>query len=755
MSVRAIVRMAGVSMAAFIMNSEARPTFDPSQLSRLDAAIEAAIERGDAPGAVLHVECRGEIYTKAFGRRALDPEKEPMTLDTIFDLASLTKVVATTPLIMRLVERGRVSLDAPVQTYLPEFAGHGKEAITVRQLLTHSSGLAPGIPPASFLPASSDEVIEWICQCQPQAAPGTEVIYSDLNFHLLGEIVLRVSGEPLDALARREIWEPLGMTETGWLPDPALVSRIAPTEREGENVLRGIVHDPTSRRVGGRTAHAGLFGTAADLARFARIMIQGGEPLLRPETVAAMAVTQSPPGLSPARGLGWEIQPPFDRTVDAPPPGTHLAFGHTGWTGTSIWIDPPRKLFVILLTNRNHPSGGNVKPLRRTVASIATEATRPFWAVKSGIDVLVEENFAPLAGLKIGLITNHTGRSREGISTIDLLANAPGVKLVSIFSPEHGIRGDLDQEKIVDGKDTRTGLPVHSLYGETRQPLPEQLAGLDALVFDIQDAGCRFYTYVSTMGLAMEAAAKQGLRFFVLDRVNPVGGVVMDGPVQTSEVRFTSFHPVPIRHGLTVGEMAQLFVQERQLKLDLTVVPLQNWSRELTFDETGLKWVNPSPNLRNLTQATLYPGIGFLEFLNVSVGRGTEKPFEHVGAPWLDGQALTAALRAENLPGIAFSADTFTPESSVYAGEVCHGVKFVVTDRHALRSLDVGIVIARYLAAHHVEEAKIAEKIDFLLCHPATAAAIRRGDSLAVIRALWERELNAFAVRRRAFLLYP
>jgi uncharacterized protein YbbC (DUF1343 family)/CubicO group peptidase (beta-lactamase class C family) len=746
-----------IGCALWTMNCAAvtHSDFAETRLAGLEAAIEGAIRRGDIPGAVLHVECQGHVYARAYGHRALEPIREPMTLDTIFDLASLTKVVATTPLVMRRVERGQISLDAPVSRYLPEFRGQGKETITVRQLLTHSSGMAPGIPAAEFVPKDLEEVLSWICRCQPLAVPGSRIIYSDLNYHLLGEVIRRVSGESLDQLARREIWEPLGMTETGWRPAASLRSRIAPTELVEGEVLRGVVHDPTSRRVGGLTAHAGLFGTAADLAKFARVLLKGGEPLLQSGSLAAMTTTQSPPGLEPPRGLGWEIRPAFDRTVDAPPPGTHLAYGHTGWTGTSIWIDPPRQLFVILLTNRNHPGGGDAKPLRRQVAELATEAARPIWEVRTGIDVLVEQGFSSLAGRRVGLITNHTGISREGVPTIDLLAKAPGVKLAALFSPEHGIRGDLDQEKIASGVDRRTGLPIHSLYGETRQPLSAQLAGLDALVFDIQDAGCRFYTYVSTMGLAMEAAARHKLAFVVLDRVNPIGGEVMEGPVQIAEKRFTSFHPVPIRHGLTAGELARMFVAERGLELDLTVVPLRNWCRALTFEETGLRWVNPSPNLRNLTQATLYPGVGFLEFLNLSVGRGTEAPFEQVGAPWLDGEGLAAAFREARISGLRTEPVTFVPASSVFVGETCHGVRFTVTDRHALCTMDVGLVIGRHLAAHHAREAKVADKLDFLLSHPATAASIRRGDSLEEIRSLWEPELEAFAKRRDRFLLYP
>jgi uncharacterized protein YbbC (DUF1343 family) len=453
--------------------------------------------------------------------------------------------------------------------------------------------------------------------------------------------------------------------------------------------------------------------------------------------------------------LGWDVRTVFSPAADGDEPvGTHGAFGHTGWTGTMLWIDPARELFVILLTNRNHPEGGDVRRLRQQVVELATEAARPLWQVRNGIDVLREEGFASLRGTRVGLITNHTGRARDGKSTIDLLHAAPEVDLVALFSPEHGLRGELDQSEIADGRDEKTGLPVHSLYGEHRAPRPEDLEGLDALVFDIQDVGCRFYTYASTMFLAMEEAARHGVRFVVLDRVNPLGGERMDGPVELSRRSFTGFHPVPLRHGLTVGEMARLYAREQGLRMEPEVIPARGWRRTMTLDETGLPWVNPSPNLRSLDQAFLYPGIGFLEFLNLSVGRGTDRPFELVGAPWLDGAALAAALRAEPLPGLECEPVRFTPERSVFAGETCHGVAFRIRDRHVARPLDAGLVIARHVAAKHREESGFDEKIDTLLCHPPTVEILRSGGTVARIRDLWRPELEAFDRRRSDLLLY-
>jgi uncharacterized protein YbbC (DUF1343 family) len=337
-------------------------------------------------------------------------------------------------------------------------------------------------------------------------------------------------------------------------------------------------------------------------------------------------------------------------------------------------------------------------------------------SARTGIDVLARDGFALLrdrAG--VGLITNHTGLLRDGMTaTVDALHQAPGVRLKALFGPEHGIRGLLD-EAVPDGADERTGLPVHSLYGQRTEPTPEQLAGLDTLVFDIQDVGCRFYTYISTLGHCLTAAARHGLRFVVLDRPNPIGGVAVEGPLaDDNRLSFTAFHPIPLRHGMTVGELAMLLNAERGLNADLVVVKCEGWKRADLWDATGLLWVNPSPNMRSLTQALLYPGVGLLEFTNVSVGRGTDTPFEVVGAPFIDGRALAYVLNQKNLPGVRFVPVRFTPTTSKCANEPCGGVNLVVTDRVKLQPVRTGIEIALALRSLYLEEWQASKYLTLL-----------------------------------------
>ena len=322
----------------------------------------------------------------------------------------------------------------------------------------------------------------------------------------------------------------------------------------------------------------------------------------------------------------------------------------------------------------------------------------------NGIDVLQRENFAILHSRRIGLITNHTGLNREGQPTADLMHAHPDVHLAALFGPEHGIRGALDTN-VPDGMDARTGLPVYSLYGARTRPLPEQLKDLDMLVFDIQDVGTRFYTYISTLGLCMEAAAQAGIPFVVLDRPNPLGGIAVEGSLADSDkLSFTAHHPIPIRHGLTVGEMARLFQVEKAERAGISGVPktitplliahVENWRRAEAWDQTGLTWTNPSPNMRSLTQAFLYPGIGLLEFTNISVGRGTDTPFEVIGAPWIDGRRLAHTLNAHNLSGVRFVPIRFTPTASKHAGHTCGGVNILITRRDLFHSVLTGFSLA-------------------------------------------------------------
>jgi uncharacterized protein YbbC (DUF1343 family)/CubicO group peptidase (beta-lactamase class C family) len=772
--------------------------FRPEKLEQMDAAINQAIAEKKCPGGVLWLEHRGQSYHKAYGHRAVMPEEEPMTEDTIFDAASLTKVLATTPAIMLLVERGRVDLEKRAQSYIPEFEGDGKETITVEQLLTHTSGLRPDIETGGGWHGQA-AAIEKACAEKLQDPPGTVFVYSDINFFVLGEIVQRVTHTPLDEFVAREIFGPLGMHDTGYLPPGSKLARIAPTEVVKGKPWRGVVHDPTARQMGGVAGHAGLFTTAADLARFARMLVNRGTldgvRLFKPETVSLMTSVHTPASVSARRGLGWDIASPY-----AGPRGDIFplgSYGHTGWTGTSLWVDPFSEAFLIFLSNRNHPDEkGNVVALRHKLGTLAAEAISDYnftyvpgalaaWAggepgrsqiaqtpahdartrtsveateqptsrfnTLNGIDVLEKEKFAPLKGLRIGLVTNHTGHDRERRATIDLLKSAQGVKLKALFSPEHGLRGVRD-EAVNDSVDEATGLPIYSLYGATNRPTPQQLEGLDALVFDIQDVGCRFYTYTSTLGLTLEAAGQNGLKYLVLDHANPINGVTVDGPVLEGETSFVGFHPVPLRYGMTMGELAQMFNAERNCHANLTVVRLENWHRDMWLDETGLPWTNPSPNMRNLTEAILYPGIGLLERA-VSVGRGTDTPFEVVGAPYINDQRLAEELNAAGLPGIGFVPIRFTPKASVHQDQVCGGVYILLKDRERCRTVDVGLTIAKTLYRLYPNEFA-PEKLSPLLLHPATLEAIKADRPLSDIHATWQPALDEFLKRREKYLIY-
>ena len=759
-------------------------TFRPETLTQIDTAISEAIRKKNLPGGVLWLERGDEIYQKAYGKRASIPVKEDMSVDTIFDVASLTKVIATTPCVLKLMEDSHIKLEDKVSKFLPELTGDpNKFRITIRHLLTHTSGLLPGIRKGYDWSGKSTGLA--LACGEPSAGhAGYQHRYSDLNFILLGEIVSRVAGKPLSAFAKETIFDPLRMKETFFHPAETYVPRIAPTTMMDDgSVLRGVVHDPTAGAMDGEAGHAGLFTTASDLARFARMILRGGElegvRVLRQETVKLMTSVQTPEPVSIRRGLGFDIDSPY-----AGPRGKYFplgSFGHSGWTGTSLWIDPFSQTTVIFLSNRNHPSGGDVRKLRHQIGTLAAEATgfdftavsnglpevagekmpdsseepqHPVGNVLSGIDVLVASSFAPLNDLRVGLITNPTGLDQNRRSTIDLLHEAPSVKLVSLFGPEHGIRGMRDGQ-VEDGIDDRTGLPVRSLYAgkDRRKPSPEHLKEIDALVFDMQDIGCRFYTYFSTMGLAMEAAKEAGIQFVVLDRVNPLGGEKVAGPLRDGEQKFVAFHDIPLQHGMTAGEMARLYQGELYPELSLSVVPLRHWNRSMRFDETGLPWVKPSPNMPNLAAATLYPGIGLLEFTNLSVGRGTKLPFEMVGAPYIRPEDLALELSARSLPGLEFVPVRFIPESSVFEGEECGGVRILLKDPSICESPRLGFALAQSLRKLYPNQWQ-TEKLNTLLCHPSTENAILNQHPQKKIIAEWEKDVGAFKERREKFLLY-
>ena len=812
---------------------------NPDKLAEIGPAVEQAIAEKDLPGAVVLVGHKGKIvYRQAFGNRALVPSVEKMTVDTIFDLASLTKVVATTTSVMKLVEDGKLRLNDTVGKYFPEIQDERAKRVTIRQLLTHTSGYAPDFDLKEKW-SGREGMLQALYKEKLRDLPGTQFVYSDINFEILGALVQLLSGKTLDEFAENN-FRALGMGSTFFInfrPPEAdanstfaqddlaasIRGRIAPTEdirgqqsylgskfegdkAAGERILRGQVHDPTAYRMGGVAGHAGLFSTADDLAKFCQMLLNGGtlngKRILSASTVARMTAPNVVSDTGDTRGLGWDIDTPFSSNRgELFPLGS---FGHTGFTGTSIWIDRVSQTFVIFLSNRVHPSGkGNVTPIRAKVATLAAAAVedtpiekvreseaeysaqvaaqlpifkrhvevvttfgrmqygglyRPLNRIErtvlNGIDVLERDGFKQLATLRIGLVTNQTGRDLNGKPTIDVLHDAPNVKLTALFSPEHGIRGELDQEKIDDARDTKTGLPVYSLYGETRRPKPEQLADLDAIVYDIQDVGARFYTYTATLRNVLEEAAKAGKPVFVLDRPNPINGNAVEGPIADEDkLSFIAAHTVPVRYGMTIGEFAKMMNTERKIGADLRIVEMSGWSRSMWFDQTGQMWVNPSPNMRSLAEATLYPGIGLLETTNVSVGRGTDTPFEVIGAPWIDGRALAAELNAKVLPGVRFVPVRFTPNASVFKGEMCGGVNVIVTDRANFDAVRTGLTAAAALRKLYPSEWQI-DRFGRLLVNARLLDALKQGATADSLAELAKPGVDEFLRRRVPYLLY-
>jgi uncharacterized protein YbbC (DUF1343 family) len=554
--------------------------------------------------------------------------------------------------------------------------------------------------------------------------------------------------------------------------------------------------------MGGVAGHAGLFSTADDLAIFAQALLDGGRGVLTPATIAKMTAPQQPVNGTAVRGFGWDIDSPLSSNRgELLPVG---GYGHTGFTGTSLWIDPATKTYIVLLTNAVHMNAlpakekGSAASLRTKVATavavalaldpsdaekmrVATitgynemqSAARKLavrnGTVKTGIDVLEETKFAALHPAKggaprsIGLLTNQTGVDSGGRRTIDVLANVPGISLNAIFSPEHGVTGTLDTTDIKDAKDAATGVAVYSVYGASaaaRRPPLDVLKRLDAVVIDLADAGARFYTFETTTGYFLEAAAKAGIEVIILDRPNPITGSFVQGPVSDSaspsnagRESFTNYFPEPVRHGMTLGELGKMFNAERHIGVRLEVVAMEGWQPGDWFDSTGLAWVNPSPNLRNLTEAELYPGVALIEGTNVSVGRGTDTPFEVVGAPWIKGRELAAYLNGRGIQSVRFVPITFTPSSSNFAGERCEGVNLIILDRNTLDSPELGIELASALHKLYPNDFKMERMAD-LLVNQSVFEAIGAGEDPRRIAEDWQERLEGFVRLREKYLLY-
>ena len=758
-----------------------------STLSEIDKVVLDSIKQGETPGAVIIVGRNGKIaYRKAFGNRSIERRRLKMTADTVFDVASLTKPLATATSIMLLVERGELSLKDEVGKFLPNLEDERAKKITVEQLLTHTSGYRPDFNLGKKWDGHEAMLAELRIE-KLINEPGAKFVYSDIGYIVLGEIVEKVSGRRLDAFVRSNQFK--GLNRTRFLRRSFMrsisslpwVEKIAPTERfcnqqsylggtpprncNTSLILRGTVHDPTAYRMDGVAGHAGLFSTADELAVLADAFLRPTKSANRILSPAIIEKMTRPVNVGPQqyRGLGWDIDTRFSSNRgELFPVG---GFGHTGFTGPSMWMDPRSGVFVVYMANRVHPDGkGSVVKTRGQIATIAAKSitsktedlgvsTRSV-AVLNGIDVLKKSNFEVLKGKRVGLVTNHTGQDLDGNSTIDVLDKAKRVKLKALFSPEHGIRGKLDQAKIDDSKDEKTGLPIYSLYGETRRPTAKQLENLDVLVFDIQDIGTRFYTYISTLRYLLEEAAKHRKKVLVLDRPNPINGEKVEGVLADSnKLSFVAAHTIPVRHGMTVGEIATMINRERGINAELEVIKMEGWDRGLWFDQTQQYWVNPSPNMRNLTQALLYPGIGMLEFTNVSVGRGTDTPFEVLGAPWMDGRRLAKELSKLRLPGISFVPIRFTPNASKFKGELCEGINFIVTDRDKFEPVRTGYEIAFALKRLFPEKWD-KSKYEVLTRSKFVTEQLESDANAAYLISKSRVDERVFLERRKEFLLY-
>lgn len=780
-------------------------------------AVNRAIAEHKLPGAVVIIGHNGHIvYRRAFGMRSLEPVQEPMTLDTIFDMASLTKPLVTATAVMQLYQDGKLNIDDPVAKYLPEFAENGKGGITIRNLLTHYSGLPPDLPLSSPWQGKV-EGYKLAFAIAPLRPPGVRFQYSDINFIVLGSLVERITGMPLDDYAARYIIQPLGLKHTRFLPPASWIASIAPTQWEhgeaafgvvgsktfpGDVMLRGVVHDPTSRRMGGVAGHAGLFSDADDVAVYAQNLLDrlAGQPSKFPLSrivLEKMVAPEQPVTGVALRAFGWDIDSPYSTNRGGLfPVGS---FGHTGFTGTSLWMDPVSDSYIIVLANAVHPDGPKgITTLRGNIAdaaavelgihadggSLAAHITgyneslsgMRHWSarngeVQTGIDVLESDHFAEFADLahkhdghlKLGLLTNPTGVDAGSRRTIDVLfhdaaAAVPGLALTTLFSPEHGISGSYDQPGVPNSTDTATGLPVISLYSATaaeRRPSLDTIRNLDAVVIDLQDAGVRFYTYESVVRYFLEAASKAGTEIVILDRPNPLNGAFVQGPISDPGTEsYVNSMPIPVRHGMTLGELARYDNEQLQLHAPLTVVAMKGWQRGDWFDSNGLTWVSPSPNLRNLEEAILYPALGLIETTNISVGRGTDTPFEQFGAPWINGRSLAQFLNRRDLPGVRFYATQFTPEKPYpYAGQSCSGVRILVTDRNVLDAPELGIEIASALHRFYPDQFAL-QKMNTLLANHTVLDAISSGDDPEYIAEGWRVGLSNFEQQRQSALLY-
>lgn len=718
----------------------------------LRKALDTAVSASLSPGAVALVgDVHHTYFHAATGLRQAVPEPLPALPTTPYDLASLTKVVATTTAIMLLREDGALDLDQPVSEIVP-IPAFG--AFTVRHLLTHTAGLVAGLP--YYKTASSiDEMLQRYAEREPDWPPGTRRRYSDVGFMILGRAVELAARDSLDAFCAKRIFKPLGMKCTAFNPPKAWRDTCAATEDCAwrGRLLVGEVHDENAYAVGGVSGHAGLFAPAEDLALFCRASLSGK---LLPEKVLDEMTRLGQAPVYPWQGLGWQLDPWASGKEGFLP--SRSAFGHTGWTGTCIWMDRRTGLFGILLSNTCHPSRANRNNeiLRRTFFSAVARQFYPRTTnAHSGLDRVVWEGFAMVRDKRFALLTNHAAVDQLGRHILDVFALDPRVKPTRLYSPEHGIRGDVEAGEAVASEPG--DVPIISLYGERKRPSRDELKNVDLFVIDLQDVGARYYTYAATMFDCIRACGETRTPVLVLDRPNPVGGDTLEGPIATDVGSPVCAAPVPIRHGMTMGELATCFVDTLLTgpKPSLSVSALDGWQPERLFDECGLPWTPPSPNVPKARTALLYTGTCLFEGTNLNEGRGADTPFEMIGAPWLDPAAVIRKIRAADRPGCSLVPVTYTPRAIPgkasdprYRDQECQGIRIVVQDPHKVRAFTLAVALLIAIRNRHSGEFQWEPSFDVLAGSKDLRCAIETGKSARRIIAECASALDAFNTKR-------
>lgn len=723
----------------------------------LKQALENAVAAARAPGAVACVGIGGQrVLLEAAGNRALTPRRETATTDTIYDLASLTKVVATTTAVMLLRDEGKIALDQSVADFIPL---PDLDRLTIRHLLTHTTGLPAWRAWYQEATGGILEFVERISEMASGAVPGHRRIYSDFGFILLMKIVEQVSEDTFDNVCRRRIFEPLAMTDTMFNPPEAVRGRCAPTERctWRNRVVHGEVHDENASSLGGVSGHAGLFSTAPDLERYCQALLRGDILSLR--TLHEMTTVGQTP-YYPWQGLGWWVDPWSIGTNGFLLSRT--AFGHTGWTGTSLWMDRATGLYAILLGNTCHPDRNrrdNGRMRRHFYTRVADVYYPRTTNAHTGLDKLLRNEFAELRGKRLALLTNHAAVDQLGRPIRDVFALDKSLDLRYLYSPEHGLFGQAEAGEHVASVAGR--VPIISLYGERKQPAAEELRQVDLFIVDLPDVGSRYYTYMYTMKNCMAACAAHGTPVMVLDRPNPVGGHILEGPIAQRFGASVCAAPVPVRHGMTLGELA-LYFEQTELsgsRLDLTVLTAENWWREIQFDDCAMPWAPPSPNIPTAEAALMYVGTCLFEGLNMNEGRGTESPFLLCGAPWLDAPQIIESLSPEERTGCTLQPTLYIPRSipgkaanPKYKDLLCRGIRFSITDRYTVRPFKTTLALIRAIQQQH-RELEWTSFFDTLAGGTELREQLQAGRSAQEITDSISADLVAFDARKPR--LYP